>query len=118
MAILFDLKNYLKLAAFTSTEELAKMVLEDKSGLDEYIHEIHHDGASILAQHVTGDEIDHLLSLVAGVSTGKMLESPEITPTDKVLLLSIMTGNASFMKALTLSIMCAAIGLVTREEWR
>lgn len=117
----FDLKKYLAQTAHMSPDEIKDAVLNNKDvgdGLGDYIKSVHSDGAHIIEHYVTEEELDHLLALVAGISTSKMMETPEIGTQDKILLLAIMTGNAEFMKALTLSVMCASIGIAGREEWR
>lgn len=117
----FDLKKYLAQTAHMSPDEIKDVVINSTdvgNGLSEYINGVHSDGAHVIEHYVTDDELDHLLALVAGISTSKMMETPEISKEDKILLLAIMTGNSEFMKALTLSVMCASIGIAGREEWR
>ncbi len=121
MPPMFDLKKYLAQAAHMETSELRDVVLNAKdvgAGLREYTLEIHKAGANIIGNYIGEGELNHLLAIVAGVSTRMMMESPDLDQNEKALAAMLMTTSPDFLRHITLSIMCAAIGVAAREEWR
>lgn len=117
----FDLKKYLAQVSHMDVEEIKDTVLNGATvgaGLEEYLTETHNAGAQIIQQYITGDELSHLLAMVAGISTGKILGANDFSSEEKAFLLEIMAVHTEFLRALTLSIMCSTAGIVNKEEWR
>lgn len=118
---MFDLKKYLAQVAHMDEEEVKETVLHGSTvgfGLEEYLNETHQAGAEILSRYITGPELNHLLAMVAGVSTGHLLGSSEIPGGEKLFLASAMTSHPDLLKAIALSILCSATGIINKEEWR
>ncbi len=117
----FDFKKYLAQSAHMDDKELAETILKEQgvgAGLNEYLEDIHTSGAQILSSYVSDDEVGHLLAAISGISCGRILSSKEVDPATKVQLAVLMTKNPALLKTLTMSVMCAAVGMSAKEDWR
>lgn len=118
----FDLKKFLAQTAQAGEDETIRMIMGDEKeaiGLNEYLSDIHNSGARIIANYIAEDEVHHLLALIAGISTAEVMFSSLGSDHENMLHLTrFVASHGDIVTALTLSIMCATVGLVCREEWR